>query len=173
MTRISVLCFVCYLLPSSRSITWIVRFLFAFYISIFIFPIFLDFLKCKPYAASWDVSVQASGAKCLNYITVGLAVSVIYVVADAILVMIPMVVVWNLRIQKRRKVGALSLLAIGMLSCAFCIWKTAYLQSIYATPDVTCKQALCTLSLQLSTSIPFDGNALTSYRGTYSRSHPE
>ena len=72
----------------------------AFIISSSVAFLFLDILQCVPPASQWEPAVKG---KCVNFTAVVLAAGVINVVTDFAILLLPMPVLWNLKVSGARK----------------------------------------------------------------------
>ena len=72
----------------------------------------LTVLHCIPIQENWDVKVV--DAKCMNFADFVTGTCSVSILTDALVLMLPTWIVWNLQIQKKQK-----LMLIAILSCGF------------------------------------------------------
>jgi hypothetical protein len=68
---------------------------------------------CSPIAKSWSLSIK--GGSCINRSGLYLATAATNTLSDIILILIPIKVVWKLRLRAIEKLGALFVFGIGCL----------------------------------------------------------
>jgi hypothetical protein len=85
----------------------------------------------------------AQPAKCWSTLVVANTLSVIHVVMDFVLLLTPIIVLWNVRLNKKTKIRLFIVFSMGSLSCVASILRELAQKSI--SKDITCK---------LSPSIP-------------------
>ena len=74
--------------------------------------LFLDILQCVPPAAQWNSSIEG---KCINFTAVVLAAGVINVVTDFVILILPVPVLWNLKVSTGRKIMIMGTFMLGGL----------------------------------------------------------
>jgi hypothetical protein len=137
----SLLCFYMRLLPKDGS--FMIRFIRGtglFHCLFALAAVIYFFFSSTPIYAAWDLNGRLDP----NYSARGkyaaiLTMSSIYVVLDVIIWIIPIVIVWNLQMTPRRRVGVFALFATGGFACAAAIARTCYLSGVYNSWDGTCK----------------------------------
>jgi len=72
-----------------------------------------NFVSCIPLEAGWDSSIQGT---CLG-VAVSLANSVIHVITDFIIFLLPLPVILKLKINKKQKIGLVAVFSLGFLVC--------------------------------------------------------
>lgn len=76
------------------------------------FGIFCSIFQCLPIASQWDLSVKGS---CLNYRDFMMAISIVNILTDFILLLIPVPGIWSLFMDRAKKFLTLITLATGSL----------------------------------------------------------
>ena len=101
--------------------------------------------SCIPVDAFWNIDKQPT-AKCINQRNFFIGNSVPNIIADAIILTLPINQVWHLNMSRRSKIGVSVMFALGgFVVIASCV-RMAFLLSI-SVEDPTCKLALCTMGL--------------------------
>ncbi|POS70078.1 integral membrane protein [Diaporthe helianthi] len=87
----------------------------AYWFSTFVRMFFL----CTPFAALWDPSLLQTvpDARCLNLTAVYLSVSVINLLIDVTLFLLPMPLLWGLHMPQRKKLMLMGIFGLGLLVC--------------------------------------------------------
>jgi hypothetical protein len=75
--------------------------------------IFATIFKCRPVAASWDLSIK--GAKCYQLVNYMYVNSGVNIVTDLILCLAPLPYFWNMQLPRRQKIIVSTLFFIGGL----------------------------------------------------------
>ncbi|PHH59526.1 hypothetical protein CDD81_2888 [Ophiocordyceps australis] len=81
-------------------------------------------------------AVVESGT-CVNHYLVLVTASIINVVTDFLILLIPLIAVWHLRMPQRRKLGLLVVFAVGGLGCAASIARLGYQVPEASNPNQT------------------------------------
>ena len=96
-------------------------------------------LHCDPYDALWDISRQAQcnvrANAAASYVAGGVAAA-----SDLILAIVPMLILWDLQIQMRLKVGLCLLLGLGIVAAAAAILRT-WACKFLSSADVSCESS--------------------------------
>ncbi|KAF4546879.1 Hypothetical protein D9617_119g039680 [Elsinoe fawcettii] len=92
---------------------------------------------CIPVNAYWNFEKKPS-AKCFSpqtYISIGLSHSIVTIVTDVVLAIIPMPIIWRLQIAKSQKIVLCAVLALGLFAVAAGIQKVRFQLVFPSTPD--------------------------------------
>ena len=81
-------------------------------VAFFIGQILTAVLICRPVALQWDKGIDG---KCGKVVGQEIALAVVNMVIDAIIVALPMPVVWHLQMPVKKKVGISSMFALGLM----------------------------------------------------------
>lgn len=75
------------------------------------------FFLCTPFAALWEPTLLQTvpGAHCLDLMAVYVSVSIINLVLDFTLFLLPMPLLWNLQMNTRRKLMLMGIFGLGFL----------------------------------------------------------
>jgi hypothetical protein len=88
-------------------------------------------------------------AKCWSTLVVANTLSVIHVVMDFVLLLTPIIVLWNVRLNKKTKIRLFIVFSMGSLSCVASILRELAQKSI--SKDITCKITPSNLIIYLLT----------------------
>ena len=69
------------------------------------------FFLCTPFAYLWDKSIE--GASCLDLSATSLSVSVINLILDVMIILLPMPILWRLQMAKSKKLAVSGIFGIG------------------------------------------------------------
>ncbi len=79
-----------------------------------IFAVILEsFLLCRPFKFTWDKEIQ--GGVCGNAVYAYLAISIINLVIDFAVVLLPMPILWKLQMPVGKKVAISAMLGLGIV----------------------------------------------------------
>jgi hypothetical protein len=95
--------YICYTLMSIVSLYWLSTFVRMF-------------LMCRPFAALWDLTLAAE-AECIDLPAAYLSVSIINLVLDFALVLLPMPILWHLQLETRKKIMLIGIFGLGIGIC--------------------------------------------------------
>lgn len=96
----------------SRITAWAIYATLAFVVSYNISIMFAVIFSCTPVKKSWDVTTPGT---CIEILGLGVAGSVLNLAADLIILVLPMPLVWKLRLPLRQKMAVISIFATGAL----------------------------------------------------------
>ena len=94
-----------------------------------------DFDSFRPLREYWSITQRKS--KCLNQTQELMVSGIINTVTDFIVVLLPLPIVWNLRLEIVRRVQIISLLAAGLLVCCAGIMRNIYTYQLTQTWDAS------------------------------------
>jgi hypothetical protein len=109
-SKLSVLSMYAAMIPKSSMSKW-ARILGALIIIWNIANIITVLLICRPFARNWDFTLPGTcGSQPAFYFATGL----VNLIADAMIIVLPMPYLYNLRLAWRKKLAAMALLGIGI-----------------------------------------------------------
>lgn len=73
--------------------------------------LFSVIFPCKPISANWDVTI--TDGKCADKTKIYLATAGLNVITDILILALPIPMVWNLQMPRRRRIGLVGLFALG------------------------------------------------------------
>ncbi|CAI6285216.1 unnamed protein product [Periconia digitata] len=85
-------------------------------------------LICQPVAYNWDRTIP--GGKCGNYHAFWLITSILGVIFDLILIVLPLPVFWKLQLSLRKKITLTILFGLGFFIFAITIMRVIYIEKI-------------------------------------------
>ncbi|KAH0293785.1 hypothetical protein M436DRAFT_71545 [Aureobasidium namibiae CBS 147.97] len=100
--------------------------------------LFWSCFQCSPAPAMWDKIYSgklAQPAKCWSTLVVANTLSVIHVVMDFVLLLTPILVLWNVRLNKKTKIRLFIVFSMGSLSCVASVLRELAQKSI--SKDIT------------------------------------
>ncbi|PVH92299.1 hypothetical protein DM02DRAFT_484696, partial [Periconia macrospinosa] len=95
---------------------------------------FVYLFICNPVRGYWHIDI---GAKCLNMNAIGFAVSSFAIVQDVLLLVWPLICVWNLDLSRQRKFAVGVMIIIGAIGCITTVLRLHTLVSFHTTLDPT------------------------------------
>ncbi|KAJ5935984.1 hypothetical protein N7454_005282 [Penicillium verhagenii] len=105
-------------------------------------PLALIF-ACSPIQKGWDITITQGS--CIDRPAVYLATAITNTASDLVLILIPIWVVWGLRMRLLPKLGVIFMLGIGCLTIVTSILRLATLWPLVTTQDVSYKLALASI----------------------------
>jgi hypothetical protein len=129
--------------PKMRRIHRVIYSYFAFHTVWTLAAGFLLLFACTPVSSNWNMTVRLQGVKCLNMRYLAISTTVLFVLSDVAFLALSFVVVWNLKLPNRAKIGVCFLFLLGALACVACVVKITYFVNLYLTWDSTCMSASC------------------------------
>jgi Fungal rhodopsin domain len=96
-----------------QAVKWAIWALLSVTVILAILHASLLIFQCTPIAAMWDKTIP--NAKCLNFSTVLTVFSSFAVVTDAIALMIPTWIVYDLHIDIKQKLMLIGILSFGLM----------------------------------------------------------
>ncbi|PVH94893.1 hypothetical protein DM02DRAFT_660621 [Periconia macrospinosa] len=95
-------------------------------------------IQCKPIQFNWDKTIP--GGYCYDpimYAIVSYVVCAINIATDCLCAFLPIPLLWNVRMSRRKKISVGVLLSMGALSCSAAIIRIKYTISLADTTDFT------------------------------------
>lgn len=86
----------------------------AYVIAVTIASIVIILTQCRPIAYTWNEPLGAEGS-CLNLRALEIGRGALLAIADVMLLVLPMPILWSLHIQPRKKIMLCALFALGLL----------------------------------------------------------
>ncbi|TVY51764.1 Satratoxin biosynthesis SC1 cluster protein 4 [Lachnellula cervina] len=102
--------------------------------------LFSVIFPCKPISANWDVTI--TDGKCADKTKIYLATAGLNVITDILILALPIPMVWNLQMPRRRRIGLVGLFALGSATCVTSIIRLIYLIPMLSNVDSTYAVAL-------------------------------
>ncbi|KAE8369948.1 hypothetical protein BDV27DRAFT_104573 [Aspergillus caelatus] len=101
---------------------------------------------CSPIQKSWDVTVTGS---CINISGVYLATAITNTISDVTLMLLPIPIVWGLRLPVIQKIGVLCMFGVGFLTTSISIVRLATLMPLVTSQDQTHDIALAAIFINI------------------------
>ncbi|OTB06303.1 hypothetical protein M426DRAFT_319043 [Hypoxylon sp. CI-4A] len=97
--------------------------------------VFAIIFQCIPIEFNWDTTID--GAHCINIGQMALATSILNVLTDVAILILPLPLVWKLNVSRQRRWGLIFLFALGGGACVVGITRAGYIGKLNATVDPT------------------------------------
>lgn len=113
--------------------------IYAFLGILCVYYIIAEFIKifmCNPVPAYWQ-GQTAPGVKCLDQQAAFIADSVISLVSDAIILVVPLPLTWSLQMSRNKKLRVMGILSAGGLATAFSVYRLVLVVKDGSSPDQT------------------------------------
>ncbi|KAK0514360.1 hypothetical protein JMJ35_002977 [Cladonia borealis] len=137
LTKLSLLMFYLHLFttPNRKTrIYWIIRFLVVFYMLFYLANLPITIWPCVPRSRLWT---PTEAGHCINYKAVFIVSGTINVVADFILLILPITQLQRQQISRRRKTGVSFIFIIGLFACISSIMQLYTNVLSTSSPDKT------------------------------------
>jgi len=93
--------------------------------------------QCWPIEAAWDFTVRPT-SRCFStdtFRSIGLFNGSINIATDVLFAVLPIPIIWGLRLNVRTKISLICILSLGFFACACSIVKEVYLSNFFTNPD--------------------------------------
>ncbi|KAI0107963.1 hypothetical protein F4776DRAFT_416780 [Hypoxylon sp. NC0597] len=97
--------------------------------------VFAIIFQCIPIEFNWDTSIP--GGHCINIGQMALATSILNVLTDVAILLLPLPLVWKLNVSPKRRSGLILLFGLGGGACVVGITRAGYIGDLNATTDPT------------------------------------
>ncbi|KAN0115321.1 hypothetical protein V8E51_004865 [Hyaloscypha variabilis] len=95
----------------------------------------VNLFSCNPIAKSWDLSITSGS--CINRPIFYFANAGLNIGTDFIMIVLPVPMLWNLRLPMRQKAGLVGIFMAGSFVCIVSIIRLRYLFPLLSDPDTT------------------------------------
>lgn len=123
--------------------------------------VFAISFQCIPIEYNWDMTID--GGHCINIGQLALVTSVLNVITDVAILVLPLPLVWKLNVTRQRRWGLIILFALGGGACVVGITRAGYIGDLNATVDPTCKFPPAENIPALPTNIQIGDNVPAAY----------
>ncbi|KAL3442029.1 hypothetical protein BJX65DRAFT_313218 [Aspergillus insuetus] len=107
--------------------------------------LFIKIFFCKPISAYW-YGIEATGGSCLDQRKVIIADATISMISDFWILILPIPMLWSLKMSFSKKLRVLGILGAGGLATGFSIWRLVMMVDESRTPDTTWFWIHCVLT---------------------------
>ncbi|KAI1091696.1 hypothetical protein F5B19DRAFT_251599 [Rostrohypoxylon terebratum] len=97
--------------------------------------VFAISFQCIPIEYNWDTSIP--GGHCINIGQLALVTSILNVLTDVAILILPLPLVWKLNVSQHRRWGLVLLFGLGGGACIVGITRAGYIGNLNATTDPT------------------------------------
>ncbi|KAI6082199.1 hypothetical protein F4821DRAFT_219273 [Hypoxylon rubiginosum] len=97
--------------------------------------VFAISFQCIPIEYNWDTTI--AGGHCINIGQLALVTSILNVLTDVAILVLPLPLVWRLNVTPKRRWGLIVLFALGGGACVVGITRAGYIGDLNATVDPT------------------------------------
>ncbi|KAI1409847.1 hypothetical protein F5Y13DRAFT_169053 [Hypoxylon sp. FL1857] len=97
--------------------------------------VFAISFQCIPIEYNWDTTIP--GGHCINIGQLALATSILNVITDVAILVLPLPLVWKLNVTPKRRQGLIFLFALGGGACVVGITRAGFIGNLNATTDPT------------------------------------
>ncbi|KAF9892322.1 hypothetical protein FE257_002099 [Aspergillus nanangensis] len=95
------------------------------------------FTACIPLRAYWE-TLQSDSENCTNKSSATMSFSITNMVTDLMVLVVPIPVLWNLKLPMRERLGLIALMSLGLLACVASGIRIFYTyQTLNVTYDIT------------------------------------
>ncbi|KAL4993037.1 hypothetical protein BDV10DRAFT_179846 [Aspergillus recurvatus] len=114
-----------------------VRFIYGFLAALAVYYVIAEIVKirmCDPVPGYWTLDPNA---KCLDQRAALIADSVISMVSDILILVLPLPLTWSLQMSRNKKLRVIGMLSAGGLATAFSIYRLVLVLRDGSSPDIT------------------------------------
>ncbi|KAI0839478.1 hypothetical protein F5Y06DRAFT_23125 [Hypoxylon sp. FL0890] len=97
--------------------------------------VFAIIFQCTPIEFNWDTTIP--GGHCIDIGALALVTSILNVLTDVAILVLPLPLVWKLKVTPRRRLGLIILFGLGGGACVVGITRAGYIGKLNATVDPT------------------------------------
>jgi hypothetical protein len=117
----------------------------------------------KPISAGWDMNVRLAGYSHVNITLEVFILSLIYLLTDIWLLVLPIHTIWSLQLPLQTRIGVTWVFVFGGVACAGAVMKLVYIYPTLNSFDPVCKSHSPILSVQSSALLFLDGFYISLY----------
>lgn len=99
--------------------------------------VFAILFQCTPFEFNWDTTIP--GGHCINIGQFALVTSILNVLTDVAILILPLPLVFQLKVSKQKQWNLAFLFALGGGACVVGITRAAWIGKLNATVDPTCE----------------------------------
>ncbi|KAK2015235.1 hypothetical protein LZ32DRAFT_636537 [Colletotrichum eremochloae] len=147
------------------AIKWIIAFLFA---QSLLFIMLLVF-QCRPIESNWDRYIEG---QCFNVTAIAYVGAVCSILADVLLVILPIPEVLKLQLSGKNKTALFFLFALGSLACVASIVRLQYLVSFANSYDASYENVMTVIWSAVELNLAIICGSLPSLRPLFKRARP-
>ncbi|KAI5807314.1 hypothetical protein DFH27DRAFT_314072 [Peziza echinospora] len=141
-TKLSIICFYLRLSPY-RLFHWICFFMIGIILSWGVGFTFTSTFMCSPIKAAWEIQPYGTRVTCINLKLMGLVLAVSNAIIDTIILLLPIPMIWHLKLSTRKKLAVYALLGLGGFVCAVSIVRVTLVTRVFVSfEDVFYKGAI-------------------------------
>ncbi|KAF2455726.1 hypothetical protein BDY21DRAFT_350155 [Lineolata rhizophorae] len=98
-------------------------------VAAYLIPVLVaTFVLCTPVQYNWNRTIE--GGKCANQILMFTIAAVFNLVTDLIIVIMPIPMLWGLRVPLAKKLGIIAIFSLGAVICVISLLRTIYVPTI-------------------------------------------
>lgn len=105
----------------------------------FVVQVFLYIFSNKPISAGWDMDVRLAGYSHLNTTLEIFILSILYLLTDVWLLVLPLHTIWTLQLPLQTRIGVTWVFLFGGVACAGAILKAVHIYSTLNSFDPLCE----------------------------------
>lgn len=114
-TKISILCLYVRIFKVNKTFRALCYGMMGFTVVYLLLFFFLFAFNCNPPARTWHLIGWTGGGSCFNNIKTGYAIGGINIFTDVVLLVMPLPLLWKLKIPRTQRIGLISIFCTGLL----------------------------------------------------------
>ncbi|ORY10943.1 hypothetical protein BCR34DRAFT_614882 [Clohesyomyces aquaticus] len=91
----------------------------------------------SPISAGWNMDVRIAGFKSIDLALEIFVLTIVYLLTDVWLLVLPIYTIWNLQLPTRARVGVLWIFVFGFVACVGAVVKTVFVRRTFESWDPT------------------------------------
>lgn len=113
--------------------------------------LFIKIFFCKPISTYW-FGAEVTGGTCLDQRKVIIADSTISMISDFWILVLPIPMLWSLKMSLSKKLRVIGILGAGGLATGFSVWRLVMMVDESQTPDTTWFWIHCVLTAYVAST---------------------
>ncbi|KAF4634393.1 hypothetical protein G7Y89_g3729 [Cudoniella acicularis] len=134
VTKLAILLLLSRLFGRDKRVLWTIRILIGLMAAYYIPATAAKIFICWPVAHFWNPGVQGT---CLNENSIFLADCAMSIISDFTILILPMPLIWNLKMHRIKKIGITAAFGAGALACTASLLRLYETLHLNGTPDKT------------------------------------
>ena len=103
---------------------------------------FWDVFQCNPVEKQWDYTIATGHCVSVSeVVTAAYALSVMTIITDWLFALLPIPMVWNVKMTKQAKATVIAILGLGIFASVATLIRLKFLADLADTEDILCKCA--------------------------------
>ncbi|KAJ5162210.1 hypothetical protein N7492_007602 [Penicillium capsulatum] len=155
IVKLSILMFLRRLESRSRVVNILIWASVAIVTALFITVLFVDIFQCHPIAYVYDLSIP--NGQCIDQGAFYVSTAALNLFTDLMVLSIPIIITWGLRMPLRRKIAVCIILCLGGVATAIGVWRIIILAQAFLSstrdPDASYSIGFCSSAVEVNVAV--------------------